>query len=379
MTSRVIPSVARGVIPSAARNLQFALLLFAIPAYAQTGVQLQGILNGEFWSTDTMSTFLRRNGGSPGVLECLMLWGALEPKRGIVVYAMGESERGPASAEHHEDLDMLGVRYTPSSHLVMDAGKFPQLLGAFSARRFSTRNPLIGEPDTYPTEYPDGVKISGIAKWFDYRAGVVDLPVYHPDYTPRPTRAWRPAIAVGVTPYVGFRIGASYTRGPYLNDTLPASAYANRDWKDYQQWVAGGELSASIGYLELNGELARSSYEVPTHAKPVLGFAYYGDAKYTITPRLFVATRLERNDYPFVANFGGFWVGTRTDFHNEEFGAGFRLTASTILKASYRRDHWHVNGGNSQFIRPGGQALAVQLSQAYDVIDWIDRLRWGGR
>ncbi len=42
-------------------------------------------------------------------------------------------------------------------------------VGTFAARRFSTRNPLIGEPDGYPIEYPVGVELSGSGARFDYR------------------------------------------------------------------------------------------------------------------------------------------------------------------------------------------------------------------
>jgi hypothetical protein len=373
----------RVVIPSTARNLLFVATIACAVApvralRAQTGVQLQGIVDMEGWSTDTSSTFLTRNNGKTQLLGRMLMWGALEPVRGLAFYAMGEGDRTVDSSEHYAALEQIGVRITPSSHLIIDAGRFPHVVGAFSARRFSTRNPLVGEPDIYPTEYPNGVKVGGVARWLDYRAALVDLPVVHPGYTPDPTRAWRPAAAVGITPYVGLRFGLSYTEGSYLNKDDPGNASLARDWSSYKQRVLGSELVASVGYLELNAELTRPSYDSPNGGR-VEGLEYYMEGKYTFTPRLFAAARLERNDYPFIENFGFGWVTTRTDFHDQEIGAGYRLTASTLLKASYRWDKWHVNAGNAFFVRPGGRALAVQLSQAFDVIETIDRIRNGAR
>lgn len=347
------------------------------PPLAAQSVLLQGIADGEFWSTDTMSTLLRRNDGTPGVMGRLQLWGAIEPARGLVFYAYGLGERGAACPTPETELEQAGVRYTASRALVIDAGKITSLIGEFSNRRFSTRNPLIGEPDAYPVQYPIGVQLAGVVRAVDYALAVVNLPFYHSGYTPEPSEAWRPVMRVGVTPFIGTRIGMSYTEGPYLRDDYTAAALQQQDWKRYRQRVGAVDVSASVGYLELNGEAGFSRYEVPSHADPVEGYAYYGEAKYTVTPRFFVAARLERNDYPFIDHFAGpnVWVATRTDFHNEEFGFGYRLTASRLLKASYRTDKWHVNPSNAAFVRPGGRALAVQLSQSFDVMDWLDRAR----
>ena len=341
---------------------------------AQASVLLQGIADGEFWSTDTMSTFLRRNSGNPGVMGRLQLWGAVEPARGLVFYANGIAERGPACPSPEVELEQGGARYTVSRQLVVDAGKITSLVGEFANRRFSTRNPLIGEPDAYPVQYPTGVQVSGAAKVFDYALAAVDLPVWHEGYTPHPTRAWRPVARAGVTPFIGVRLGASYTEGPYLNDGFSATVLAQKSWKDYAQRVAAVDFALSAGFFELNSEVGWSTFEVPQR-DDVEGLAYYVEGKYTFTPRLFAATRLERNDYPFIDNFGGFWVARKTDFHNEEYGIGYRLSASTLVKASYRRDTWQVTASNDPFVNPGGRAFAFQLSQAFDVMDWVDRAR----
>jgi len=264
----------------------------------------------------------------------------------------------------------------------VDAGKLPNPIGTFAARRFSNRNPLIGTPDGYPVQYPYGIQVSGAARVLDYRAAVVSLPTVHEEYTPEPSEAWRPVLGAGITPYVGVRVGGSFTWGPYLNDEVSPALLAQRDWRSYKQRLLAADLAVSVGYLEVFAEAARSSYDVPNRAEAVDGLTYYVESKYTFTPRLYVAIRVGRNDYPFIQPIttpgGQFWVARRTDFHDEELGLGFRIFAGTLAKVSYRQDDWHVDAGNQAFVRPGGGALAAQLSQTFDVMEWVDRARARG-
>ena len=67
------------------------------------------------------------------------------------------------------------------------------------------------------------------------------------------------------------------------------------------------------------------------------------------------------------------WIARRTDFSDWEAGAGFRMTESTLLKASYRGDKWVVTPANAAFIHAVGRAIAVQLSQSFDVMDLVTR------
>ena len=340
---------------------------------------MQGIADVEFWASDTMSNLLTRNAGRPSGLARLQLWAAAEPWRGVVLYAQGQAATASAKPAMEEfkaaALQQLGIRYSRSSWLGVDAGKIAPIVGEFAPRRFSDRNPLIGVPDAYPTHYPVGLKLSGAMKVVDYRAGIVSLPISHPEYVPNPDAAARPAVGFGVTPFMGFRVAASATWGPYLNRSFSAAQLDGRAWTSFHQRATAVDVSFSRGYLETYAELGLSEYDVPRRADAVRGMAYFVEAKYTVRPRLFFAGRFERNDYPFIAAFGSTWVSTTTAFNNGEVGAGFRFSASTLVKATYRIDRWHVTPENSAFIRPGGRAFAVQVSQAYDVLDWVDRLR----
>ena len=107
---------------------------------------------------------------------------------------------------------------------------------------------------------------------------------------------------------------------------------------------------------------------MPGRAKQVNGITYYGEAKYTFTPRVFVAGRLERNDYAFIRPISeSAWVANPTDMYNGEIGAGYRLGAQTLLKTSVRADRWKVAPA-MRSILGDGTAFAVQLSRSFEVL-----------
>jgi len=342
-------------------------------ARAQSAILVQGIADAEAWKTDSGSVLLTRNGGRPSFLGRMNLWAAAGLGPHVVVYAAGTMETGNARDESGTEwyTELAGVRYTRSNALVVDAGKIQPVVGTFAARRYSTRNPLIGIPDGYPLQYPLGIQASGASGPFDYRAAVVSLPVQHEGYTPEPTPTPRPAIGAGFTPAIGARIGVSATWGPYLDRDLAPTLLAGRSWRAYSEGIYAADAQLSRGYLELHGELARSTYEVPdgdAGIKTVRGLTYYTEAKYTLTPRLFAAGRFERNDYPYIQPISDVaWVANPTNMYNGEAGLGYRLTSRALLKASVRSDRWDVPPEMRSFLG-NGTAFALQLSQSFDVV-----------
>jgi hypothetical protein len=348
-------------------------------AHAQASALLQGVVDGEGWSTNTSSNLLTRNAGRPAGLGRLQLWAAFQPATHWVLYAQGEAEAGNARGanELHEIYsDQFGIQYSLTPRFVVDVGRLTPVIGTFSTRRFSTRNPLIGIPDGYSLEYPLGVKVSGETRHFDYRAAMVSLPADHAGYVPTATARLRPAIGGGFTPMVGARIGASFTVGPYLNNSIAAPQLAGRSWSDYHQRVVALDAVFSRGYLETHAEFARGSYDIPGRANEVSGVTYYGEAKYTLSPRFFIAGRAERNKYPFIRpTSSASWVANLTDFVDGEAGGGYRLSPSTLFKLTVRGDRWWVRSGATGFRGQGGYALAMQLSQAFDVLEWFARDR----
>lgn len=341
-------------------------------ARAQLPFLVEGLMDGEAWSTTRNSNLLTRNNGRPAALGRFQLWGAVEPLRGLVLYGQGEAEGGnarPTSQGSQVDAygDQYGIRYSGWHGLVLDAGKLQPVIGTFAPRHFSNRNPLIGTPDAYSLQYPLGAVVSGDFKVVDFRAGAVSLPATHAGYVPTATPRLRPAVGAGITPVVGVRLGGSWTQGPYLNDALSPAELRDAPWTHYQQRVFALDARAAHGYLETFAEAARATYDVPGRASAILGYTYYGEAKYTFTPRFFVAGRAERNAYPFIRASATNWTARRVDFVNGELGVGYRAAASTLLKVSLRGDRWWVAENASGFLGQGGPAVAFQISQSVDV------------
>ena len=348
-----------------------AITTFPASVRAQGGVMLQGVIESELWKTDSASQLLARNNGRLGGAGRVNLWAAAEPRRDIVLFGQVQAETGPGRGEPGSEVyvTQYGARWSPADAFVLEAGKMSHVVGVFSMRHLSFRNPLVGAPDGYSLVYPMGVKVSGSASIFDYRAAILNKPVWHEGYTPDPSSAPRPAVGAGVTPFTGFRLGASATVGPYLGTDLAPTLFAGQDWKRFRQHVLAADMQLSRGYFEANVELAHATYEVPGRADAIPGLTWYVETKYTFTPRFYLASRVERNDYPFIAPFNDFvWIADRSDFTDVEAGAGFRITSSTLLKASVRADHWVANP-NPFAPQASGRALALQLSQTFDLVE----------
>ncbi len=368
---------SRGCAPGRLTSFSLAMAVLCTPAplAGQEWLQVQGILDAEGWVTDSNSVFLTRNDGQPSPLGRLRLWSVLELHPTVHIYGLGVLESGGARRDGGTDVvaEQAGIRFSPTPALVLDVGRIPSPVGTFPNRRFSTRNPLIGAPDGYPVSYPLAVQASGAVSRFDYRVALTSRPVSNERYVPAPTAAPRLALGAGVTLITGFRLGTSFTRGPYVNDELSTSLLAGTDWTDHQQQIVAFDARFSRGYLEFQGEMAFSEYDVPTLADPVKGETYYLEVKYTWFPRLFTAVRFETNNYPFIRPRGtDEWTARAVNFYNAEVGIGYRLARRTVIKASHRRDFWDPEGSAQAFLRDGF-SFAMQISHQFDVKSWLGR------
>jgi hypothetical protein len=159
-------------------------------------------------------------------------------------------------------------------------------VGQFGARRLPHTNPLIGTPDAYPTLYPWGATASGAVGSFDYRVGVMSLPVVNVRYTPEAGHRLRPVAGVGWSAGPAFRVGAAVTRGPYLSSDVRALLPPGEEWTAYTQDIIAAEARFALGYVEVRAEAQWSSYEVPTRGDPVRGFGWYAEVRGHLAPRV---------------------------------------------------------------------------------------------
>jgi len=336
-------------------------------------VRVEGLFDGESWNSTGDSRLLGVNEDHPAGLGRLRLWVAGEFHDGFQGFVSALAEGGAAVGDgrSESEIEQAFLRYTfGDRRLMIEAGRILTPVGNFPRRYLSSRNPLIGVPGGYSVSYPYGVRVTGAAGMFDYSVAVIDHPIVNEDWVPPADPAPRPAVAFGVTPTVGTRIGAFATAGPYLGRDAEEYLSNGDRWRDYDQVVYGLDLQFSRGYFELNGQFDRSLYEVPAVGN-VRGRAWFVEPKYTFTPRLFGALRYERNEYGFVLPlYQGAWIGTTATFASLEAGVGYRVLPELIVKASWRRDHWYED---DRAFFPDGSAFAIQVSYGFDVNSWFRR------
>ncbi len=359
------------------------LAALAVDGSAHAAVEKRWIVHGlqdlVLLDTDDASRVLSRNEGEPGGVGQLRLWVAGELMPGLTAQVVGRIEggSGTATGETESEVDQALLRWAPSPglRLLVDVGKVGSPFGNFRDRSFSDVNPLIGAPDSYDVSYPLGIVVTGQVSRLDYRVAWIDGPMANENYVPEAGAAWRPGVALGVTPFIGFRIGGYATAGPYLGPSVEFALPAGAAWRDFDQEIYGFELKFSRGHFELNGDVAFSRYEVPTTTSDPRGQAWYLEPQYAWTPRLFTAARIERNDYPYIMPIDStFWIASNATFYGIEAGVGWRFTPDLLVKGSYRTDHWHVDRSLEEIL-PEGRAVAVALSYRFDVLSWIDRPR----
>ena len=349
---------------------------------AEGRVLFQGLADGEVWDTDSQSILLTRNEGDTASQRRLRLWAAAQLAPGLQGMVLGRFEGGNSSqyivAESKTaELEQAWLRYTlPTSvRLMAQAGRMPQPIGNFSRRYLSSQNPLIGAPADYEIEYPYAVEIAGRAGPIDFLAAVVDKPLGKQIWLPEASSAPRPAFAVGVTPFTGFRFGAYATWGPYLSRDVEPEIPAGHGWRDYDQRVIGFDLQFSRGHFELNAEMTRSLFEVPGQSDDS-GVVWYLEPKYTWSPRWYTALRLEKNNqasvwlpyYPYIPE----WYVTDEDSWDLEAGVGFRIDPRSLVKLAYRVER---STEYPTYTPEVGHALALQVSWNFDAISWFDRPR----
>lgn len=378
------PANSRATAAAIKRLLTRALTLFGVfastLAFAQDRFLLEGILDAELHQTDSQSLLLSRNGGDLSGLVRLQLWSAFQISESLQVYALGEFETDNASGnrETESELEQFALRYTSQSapYYFLEAGRILSPLGAYSNRHLSTQNPLIGQPYVYTTSYPLGFQAAGSSGWFDYRAALIDQPDINPAYIPvEPGSALRPALGFGVTPSPGLRFGFSYTKGPYLNNDLNPYLPAGTDWRDYDQRILGFDFQFSRGYLEINGQLVKSRYELPSYPEDSDDTSYFVEVKYTWTPRFYGALRWGKNSAAIIDQGGEMsWLTQSRKFRDLEIGLGYRFSPDTQIKVAYRGDHWISDSGENDSLS-NGHSLSVQLSHHFDVASWMVKKR----
>lgn len=303
---------------------------------------LEALVNGEFFATDSDNEQEGQDSNDAFWRARVQVWSALQVSPGLQAYALVEAETDDfdGSWESEADIEELALRYTHNDKpwFQVEAGRILAPIESVYSYPLSTQNPLIDQPNSHYGAYPLGIQFNGSTRRFDYRLAWVDeavpdvgLPGLDPD------SAYRPELVAGFTPFVGFRIGVSYARGPYLNEHQNEYLAPGDDWKNYDQSFAGLDVEFSRGYAQLRGGYSRSEYDLPFQTDKADATDAYFEFKYTWTPRVYTTLRLQRTTYEAIdLEFYTYAAGPREKATAVEIGVGYRFSADTQLKLELR-------------------------------------------
>ncbi|MGH7958522.1 MAG: hypothetical protein ACREH8_16140, partial [Opitutaceae bacterium] len=316
----------------------------------------------------------------------------LDAQFGPRVYAFAQArvDRGfdPGRRDAEARLDEWALRYTPwrDGRLNLQAGRFATIVGNWSARHNSWNNPFITAP--LPYEHLTGIwdaeavrSSNTLLQWSHVRPGLpasiaaieksLRVPiVWGPGYasgvavsgdigrlryaaeaklgslSSRP-EAWHhgreqrhhPTFSarLGYRPNQMWTLGVSASRGSYLREFAgrPLAPGASRG--DYRQIVLAHDIGYAWRHLQVWAEIYASRFEIPGIGDADT-LAWYVEAKYKFTPRLFGALRWNQQLFDRIPD-----RGTTTKWGHDvwrvDFAPGFRFTPHTQLKFQYSLLH----------------------------------------
>jgi len=176
--------------------------------------------------------------------------------------------------------------------------------------------------------YPFGTQVTVSGAQWDARAALIDTsPLRRRRILSRanPPRFTNVVVGGGVTPVVGLRVGASVTRGGWLQAGETPAVTASRN-----ATVVTIESEFSFAYTKLAGEWVRDSIETSLGAHVASGWFVQGQQ--TLAPRWFVAGRVERIDSPLIV------AATVVDqrLSGVEEVLGYRMTPELTLRVGHR-------------------------------------------
>ena len=176
--------------------------------------------------------------------------------------------------------------------------------------------------------YPLGISTTVSGTHWDVRGALIDTSPLRARRTfgTNPPRFANVVVGAGLTPIVGLRVGGSVTHGPWrAAEELPLSP------SDRNATVVTVEGEFAFRYTKLQGEWTHD--ELETNLGHAIESGWYFQGQQTLTPRWFVATRVERLDGPPLLTAP---LGPRQTFAGTEETVGFRITPEITVRASYR-------------------------------------------
>ena len=274
---------------------------------------------------------------------------SVEIGRGLQAMVRPQVQRLGVTGEWNRQIWVADLRYERPGRVAVrvEGGYIPSPIGLANLTLRPHLNPTIAQPaelfmsipsleprgprvNLLTGMYPLGAQAMVSALHWDARVAVIDTSplrlrrVFASPPRPNPPRFRNVVIGAGVTPFVGFRIGASVTRGGWMRAGESPTITADRD-----ATVATVESELSFRHTSLASEWVRDTLDTSLGNRSTSG--WYVQGAQTLSPRWFVAARVERINTTLPLE-----DAVRQHFTASEQTIGFRLTPELTLRASHR-------------------------------------------
>jgi hypothetical protein len=254
-----------------------------------------------------------------------------------------------ATGEWNRQLWVAELRYqrTGAVGFRVEGGLIPSPVGYANLLLRAHLNPTIAQPSSLFTPLPSveangprpdllgavyayGVSSTVSATHWDARAAVIDTSPLRPHRIFSPVSVphfYNTVVGGGVTPFIGFRVGATFTYGGWMAAGEAPGVTAQQDAS-----VLSIESEYAVRYTKLAGEWTRDAMETSTGTRHASGWFVQGQQ--TITPRWFAAGRFEHMQAPAFGSVAGTFDEQHVNGTEEVIG--FRLTREITVRAGHR-------------------------------------------
>jgi len=374
-------------------------------------VRLSGLLDLEGYYLQQPATGLIYSDGN-GLFEprlTAFLDAQLGPRVYAFVQARADNGFDPGEGGPRVRLDEYAVRLTPwkDGSLNVQLGKFATVVGNWTSRHDSWDNPLVTAPLPYENltgiwdtnavrsayellawagllprpvqggaflddyrdlpviwgpSYAAGAAVSGQLGQFNYALEVKNaaLSSRPGTWSPTDTQWQHPTFSgrLGLVPDPMWSFGLSASAGPYLQGFAWPTVEPGRSLDQYLEIVLGQDVAFAWHHVQVWAEVFEARFEIPGVGDADTQ-AYYVEAKYKVSPQLFLAARWNQQLFSSIAGgpFGPERWGRNA--WRADLGPGYRFTAHVQAKVQYSLERQDADS------RSWGQMVAAQLTTRF--------------
>ena len=174
----------------------------------------------------------------------------------------------------------------------------------------------------------------------------------------------------GYTMRGGLHVGVSGFRGPYLDPIVAPLLPSAKTIRDFPAWGMGVDAEWSRGPWSLEAEWQHFHFELPGFRISPHENGAYTQAKWILSPRLYLAMRATAQHFGRIQDSLGIsanqFAGPQQVY---ELSTGYRLSRSELLKIGGSwtdRNSWRANGWF--WPRSDGYALEAQLVTSFTAV-----------